>query len=151
MGFVQGDSYITQPVILAGGKYTLSLLAAQSAMNDLGQLQSLSVLVDGKPVKTIQPAGTTFTEFNDITFSVGPGNHTIRIQGLNHNDSAVLIDSVVLDAVALGLASSPTTPTPPTPPTPPEVAVLRLDPAVCGGPNFAMSEESSEVRPGRWP
>jgi hypothetical protein len=109
VGFIQGDSYITQPVILAQGTYSLSLMAAQSAMNLPGQAQSLNVIVDGKTVRTIKPAGTTFTRFDNIVFSVGPGTHKIELQGVEKNGSTVLIDSFACKAVTAALASSPST------------------------------------------
>ncbi len=107
VGFVQGNSYITQPVILAQGNYTISLMAAQSATNPAGESQSLNVIVDGNTVKTIKPTGTTFTQFSNIEFTVGPGTHTIELQGVEKNGSTVLIDSFACKAVAAALTSTP--------------------------------------------
>lgn len=124
VGFLQGNSAIIQPVVLAQGTYSLSLMAAQSAMNQPGQLQSLGVMVDGQVVQILKPAGTNFTQFNNVTFTVGPGDHRIRLQGVELNDSTVLVDSVVCKAVPSSLIQSP---------PPPRSAALKLGKAVTQG------------------
>ncbi len=55
VGFIQGNSSISQTVTLPAGAYTLSLDAAQSATSQ--SPQSLEVLVDGTVVGTIQATG----------------------------------------------------------------------------------------------
>jgi len=55
VGFVQGDSSISQTVTLAAGSYTLSLKAAHSWANPKHSPQSLNVLVDGSLVGNIEP------------------------------------------------------------------------------------------------
>jgi hypothetical protein len=125
VGFIQGDSYIAQPLILAQGTYSVSLLAAQSALNTPGQSQTVFVIVDGKLVGKINPTGTTFTAFNDLRFTVGPGTHRIRLQGVEKNDSTLLVDSVVCKAVPLSPSQSP--------PPPRSVPSLKLGTAVTQG------------------
>jgi hypothetical protein len=91
VGFVQGDSSISQTVTLGQGTYTFSLYAAQSARNQTPQ--SLNVLVDGTPVGTIEPKDTTY-ELSTVQFTVGAGKHTITFQGTQMSDSTVLIDEI---------------------------------------------------------
>jgi hypothetical protein len=97
VGFVQGDSSISQTVTLASGSYTLSVDAAQSAENH--SPQSLNVLVDGSLVRNIEPDGKSYQHFS-INFSVGSGKHTITFQGAQKSDSTVLIDNVVSQAAS---------------------------------------------------
>jgi hypothetical protein len=91
VGFVQGDSSISQTVTLGKGTYMLTLAAAQSARNQTPQ--ALRVLVDGSPVGIIKPEDTTYQLFT-VEFTVGAGKHTITFQGTTKSDSTVLIDEI---------------------------------------------------------
>ena len=106
VGFVQGNSSISQKVTLGNGTYTLSLLAAQRATSQ--PPQALSVLVDGVSVGTIQPSGTAYQPLS-VKFTITGGKHTITLQGTQAADSTVLIDSVacVPEATALFASSLP--------------------------------------------
>lgn len=95
VGFLQGDSKMIQPVILAKGWYALSLDAAQSSKNSAGN-QTFLVIVDGVAKKTITPGTTAFTPTTNITFQVGAGTHWITLLGVNKNASAVLVDKVLI-------------------------------------------------------
>ena len=81
VGFIQGNSSISQPVTFAAGSYQLSFLAAQSAGNTANQ--SLNVLIDGNPVGkvAITPTGTTYAPQTTAVFTVTSGQHTITFQG----------------------------------------------------------------------
>jgi hypothetical protein len=92
VGFVQGDSSISQTITLAQGTYTLSLVAAQSALNQ--SPQSLNVFVDGILEGNIQPSGTPYQE-SLIEFTVKAGARTITFQGTRMTANTVLIDEVV--------------------------------------------------------
>jgi hypothetical protein len=96
-GFIEGTSSISQTVTLANGKYTLSLLAAQSWRNRSPQL--LDVFVDSSQVGTIKPTGTKYEQFL-IPFTVGAGTHIIMFQGAADGDSTVLIDAVAFQTAS---------------------------------------------------
>ena len=94
VGFIQGNSSISQTVTLPAGSYTLSLDAAQRATPQ--SPQSLNVLVDGMVVGTIQASGTTY-QTESVSFTVAAGQHTITFQGTETSDSTELIDARLLD------------------------------------------------------
>ncbi len=66
----------------AGGNYTLSLDAAQSA-NQAGSAEDFEVLVNGNVVSIFKPSSTTYQLFTTVKFPVLTGTHIIEIQGLN--------------------------------------------------------------------
>lgn len=103
VGFVQGDSSISQKVTLGDGAYSLSLLAAQRATSQ--SPQSLSILVDGVPVGTIEPTDTTYKPYS-VRFTVAGGKHTITLRGTQVADSTVLFDSVACTPAAKTLFAS---------------------------------------------
>jgi hypothetical protein len=97
--FVQGTGSLSQVVNLSAGSYTLAFSAAQRENYNHGG-QTLQVSVDGTPIGSgITPAGTNYTSFSSISFTVGAGVHTITIQGLNPagGDNTALIDEVMVN------------------------------------------------------
>ncbi len=103
VGFVQGDSSISQKVTLGSGTYTLSLVAAQTRL--FPGSQSLNVFVDQTLVGNVQPGSTNYDKFL-FQFNVGAGLHTITFQGTETSASTVLIDNVALKA-GLNLTETP--------------------------------------------
>jgi len=93
VGFIQGNSSISQIVTLPGGAYTLSLDAAQSATAQ--SAQSLNVLIDGMVIGTIQATGTSY-QIDDVRFTATAGQHTIEFVGNGNGDSTMLIDAIAL-------------------------------------------------------
>ena len=81
VGFIQGNSSISQPVNFAAGSYQLSFFAVQSAANTADQ--SLDVLIDGNMVGTvaITPTGKSYARYTSAIFTVTSGEHTITFQG----------------------------------------------------------------------
>ncbi len=63
--------------------------------------QTIEVLVDGAPVSTITPSGTSYAEYDTATFTVSPGAHTIELLGLDPHggDNTAFIDQVFLNWV----------------------------------------------------
>jgi hypothetical protein len=102
VGFIQGDSSISQTVSLGQATYNLTLMAAQSAKN--GHLQTLRVLVNGVLKGTINPRGTTYEQVTIPFATSRPGTYTIMFQGVE-----MLGDTVLLDSVACTLVSSQAT------------------------------------------
>jgi hypothetical protein len=101
VGFIQGKSTISQVVTLASGSYTLSLLAAQSAVNQ--GVQSLNVLVDNKVVGTVKPKGTKYDKFTFTFPIVGTGKHTITFVGTATASDPSKAPTVLIDSVACNL------------------------------------------------
>jgi hypothetical protein len=98
VGFVQGDSSITQKLTLGAGKYNLTLSAAQRAGQQTSQ--SLDVMLDDTKVGTINPADTTY-KLTTIPFTVEtPGKHTITFKGTQAGDSTVLLDAIQASPVS---------------------------------------------------
>ncbi len=104
VGFIQGDSSISQTVTLGGGTYLLKL---QGALSDSQSPQTLNVWVDNTMVGTIQPTSTQYAPFS-VQFNVPAGKHTILFQGAIKSDGTALIDAVSL-APASSLSSPPST------------------------------------------
>ncbi len=94
VGFIQGNSSISQPVNFAAGSYRLSFLAAQAAGNTANQ--SLAVMIDGQSVGTsaITPDGTMYVQYMTAVFTVTSGVHSITFQGGTQGTNTVLIDAV---------------------------------------------------------
>ncbi len=99
VAFIQMTGSLSQSVVLAGGTYSISLEAAQRAIGPSNQ--TVEVLVDGAPVSTITPSGTSYAEYDSATFTVGSGAHTIELLGLDPHggDNTALIDQVFLNWV----------------------------------------------------
>ena len=92
VGFIQGDSRISQAFVAGAGVYTLMLSAAQSG-NNLSP-QTLQVLVDGVTAGTVSPSGTGYQSFT-IQFGLkDTGQHTITFQGMQASANTVLIDAI---------------------------------------------------------
>jgi hypothetical protein len=119
VGFIQGNSSISQTVNLAAGTYQISFLAAQSGANVSGN-QSLEFLVDGNMVGTVDivPTNTSYLPYKTAAFTVTSGEHTITFQGLDTGNSTALIDAVAVSP-ASQLATSPPTGSSPPPLKPP--------------------------------
>lgn len=113
VGFVQGDSRISQKVTTGTGPYALTFYAAQSANNP--SPQTLKVFVDGALVGTVTPSGKSYEPFS-IRFDKGPGTHTIAFQGTQADGSTVLLDAVAANAASpMAILVQPTPPVTPAP------------------------------------
>jgi hypothetical protein len=118
VGFIQGNSSISQPVNFAAGSYQISFSAAQSASNTSGN-QSLEVLIDGTMVGTlaITPTNTMYSQYTTAIFTVTSGEHTITFQGTGAGNNTALIDAVAVSPAAQpALASPPPSGSSPAPP-----------------------------------
>ena len=107
VGFIQGNSSISQPVTFAAGSYQISFDAVQAADNTADQ--SLDVLIDGKMVgmAAITPKGTKYARYTSPVFTVTAGQHTITFQGTDKDRNTVLIDAVSFSPATALLATRP--------------------------------------------
>jgi hypothetical protein len=106
VGFIQGDSSISQVVTLAKGRYVLSLEAAQRAK--AGQpAQTLDVYLGNTLVGTITPADTNYKPWSIKIDVTATGQYTLTFKGATVADSTALFDSVGLASVPAGLAAAP--------------------------------------------
>jgi hypothetical protein len=99
VAFVQNAGAISQSVNLTAGTYVLTLEAAQRA-NIAQSGQEIEILVNGNPVGTVKPAGTSYASYSTNAFSVPAGSNTITLAGLNPNggDNTALVDDVLIAA-----------------------------------------------------
>jgi hypothetical protein len=98
VAFLQDQGAISQTLMnLQAGTYTLSFYAAQRQNGQTVDHQAIAILVDGKQVGQITPAGTTYTTYN-VSFTVAAGNHTIKFAGtaVQGTNSTAFIDAVSL-------------------------------------------------------
>ncbi len=101
VGFLQNKGFMLQTIAnWAGGNYTLSLDAAQSA-NQAGSAEDFAVLVNGNVVSIFKPSSTTYQVFTTVKFAVLTGTHIIKIQGLNSAGGSNTVD---LDNVTIASA-----------------------------------------------
>jgi hypothetical protein len=111
VAFLQGTGAISQVVDFpAAGSYQLSVGAAQRG-NFGTSKEQVQVLVDGKAVGTITPAGTGYTTYTTAAFAVAAGSHTISFVGVAPSgaDYTALLDQVSIYNVApTGFEVSPT-------------------------------------------
>jgi hypothetical protein len=106
VGFIQGDSSISQKVTLAKGRYVLSLVAAQRAK--AGQpAQTLDVYLGNTLEGTITPADTKYKPWSIKIDVPATGEYTLTFKGATAADSTALIDSVGLAPVSPSLAAAP--------------------------------------------
>ena len=96
VAFIQGTGSISQSVNFAAGAYFLSFAAAQRGNQP--SAQSIQILVDSQVIATIDPSGTSYTNYTTPAFNVAAGPHTIEFLGLNPNgeDNTALIDQVAV-------------------------------------------------------
>ena len=106
VGFIQGDSSISQNVTLAKGRYILSLMVAQRA-NGNQSAQTLEVYLGTTPVGTITPGDTIYKPFSIEINVLVTGQYTLTFKGATVADSTALIDSVGLAPVSSSLAAAP--------------------------------------------
>jgi hypothetical protein len=95
VGFIQGNSSISQQVTFAAGSYQLKFLAAQAVGNTAAN-QSLEVMIDGNPVTTPPITGTSYVQYTTAVFKVTAGQHTITFLGKDGGSNTALIDAVML-------------------------------------------------------
>ncbi|HEY2155467.1 MAG TPA: MBG domain-containing protein, partial [Isosphaeraceae bacterium] len=106
VGFIQGDSSISQVVTLAKGRYILSLVAAQRAK--AGQpAQTLDVYLGNTLEGTIAPADKYYKPWSIKIDVPATGQYTLTFKGATVADSTALIDSVGLASVSPSLAAAP--------------------------------------------
>ncbi len=119
VGFIQGNSSISQPVTFAAGSYQLSFFAVQAASNTADQ--PLDVRIDGQLVGTvaITPTGNDYARYTTAVFTVASGQHAIMFQGAGGGTNTVLIGAVTFKP-ASDLGARP--PVPHRPPV--EIEVL---------------------------
>ena len=106
VGFIQGDSSISQVVTLGKGKYILSLMAAQSA-NLSQSKQTLDVYLGTTPVGTITPSNGGYSPFSININVTASGQYTLTFKGATVANSTALIDSVGVAAVPASLTAAP--------------------------------------------
>ncbi len=101
VGFIQGNSKISQVVTFAAGTYQLSFLAAQAKDNT--DPQSLDLLIDGIKVGmvAITPTSTRYERYTTATFTVTSGQHTIMLRGTDKDRNTVLIDAIAFNPASV--------------------------------------------------
>jgi hypothetical protein len=97
VAFLKSTASISQSVYLGGGMYDLSFMAAQRG-NMKNQNEEIEVLVDGRVVGTVTPAGTTYGSYQTSMFTVLSGMHTIQFLGVDPSgaDETAFIDNAQL-------------------------------------------------------
>ena len=99
--FIQGASAASQTVTnWQAGAYVISFRAAYRA--NLGATNDFRVLIDTQVVGTFTPSSTSYVSFTTPVFTVGEGDHTICIQGVNSSggDNTVFIDDIRVEAAS---------------------------------------------------
>jgi hypothetical protein len=99
VAFIQGGgASMSQSVYLEAGAYSLTLQAAQRAINKYAQ--EIEVLVDGAQVGTFTPNSIGYGWYQSSNFSVTTGMHTIGFVGLNPQggDNTAFIDNLTIAA-----------------------------------------------------
>jgi hypothetical protein len=102
VAFLQDRGAISQGVNFGpGGTFTIEFQAAQRANVQNGG-QVIEVLVDGRKVDTITPAGTGYAGNTTAAFTVKGGHRTIEFLGLDPNglDNTAFIDQVSITPTA---------------------------------------------------
>jgi hypothetical protein len=98
VGFLQGQSSISQNVTFLAGTYNLSFYAAQRAVLQDSR-QTFQVLVDGNVVGTFNDLmATAYTHLVTGKFTVTPGSHAVTFQGTDiiGGNNTVFLDQGVL-------------------------------------------------------
>jgi len=97
VGFIKNNGSLSYSVYLDTDTYNLSFEAAQRVKFQT-QSQQIEVLVDGAPIGSITPSGTTYSYYQTPNFTVTAGMHTIQFVGMSaaNADSTALIDEAAL-------------------------------------------------------
>src|SRR5262249_26326232 len=90
--FLQEQGSFSQTINFAAGTHSPRFQGAQRP----GQTQTLQVQVDGSPVGTFTPAGTSYQTYTTPSFAVTAGSHQISFVGTSPvgTDNTAFIDSV---------------------------------------------------------
>ena len=109
VAFLQDYGSFSQSVAFdwTAGSYQITFKAAQRVPQPIYSIQpyqqDFNVLIDGSPVGTFTPSGTSYQTYTTAPFTIStPGPHMITFQGLDTagGDNTALIDQVVLVEVA---------------------------------------------------
>ena len=112
VAFIKDGGSMSESVQLATGVYDISFQAAQRA-NYQSQPQQIEVQIDGNPLETLTPSGTSYATYATATFSATAGTHSIEFLGLAPAtaDSTAFLNlaaiAPVQDAVADGAFADP--------------------------------------------
>ena len=99
VGFIQGDSSISQNVTLAQGNYTLKLQAARSGTFPSGE--TLRIMLGTTPIGIVAPTGTTYQPFAFNLSVPSSGTYALSIVGTQASTSTVLFDAIVIQPGSL--------------------------------------------------
>jgi len=93
----QGSFQQTVGPFQAGTSYVLSFAAAQRAGNG----QDFQVTLDGAPLGTFKPSGTSYATYATLPFTATAGSHTLAFVGLDTagGDNTAFIDAVRVAAL----------------------------------------------------
>ena len=109
VAFIQGTGAMSQTVEgWAAGTYALTFYAAQRG-NSGTSMEDLQVLIDGVPVGTFNPSGTSYQSYSTVAFTVTAGAHTIVFQGLDTagGDNTAFVDAVAVMQATPSLVADP--------------------------------------------
>jgi hypothetical protein len=94
VAYLQINGSVSQSISFTAGTYDLTFYAAQRS----GSNQTFVVLVDGSPVASVTPTGTSYLLQTTASFTVAAGTHTVAFVGLDPagGDNTALIDDVLV-------------------------------------------------------
>jgi len=100
VAFLKDTGSMIQTVSLDAGVYNLSFLAAER-VNYQTQNQEIEVLIDGKEVGEVVPAGTTYASYQTSNFTVTAGTHNVEFLGVSPAtaDSTAFVGEVTIAPV----------------------------------------------------
>ena len=83
VAFLQCNGSMSQPVSMDAGTYSLSFLAAQRAGAANKHYQEIQVLIDGSPVSTVTPTGSSYALYQNVHFHRNDqdAHHRVRRHG----------------------------------------------------------------------
>lgn len=89
---LQGTGSASRTINFTAGHYVFSLWAAQRG--NLPSNQTFSLRIDGSPVQSFTPAGTSYQSFSTFAVLVSSGPHVVELLGLNPlgTDNTAFID-----------------------------------------------------------
>ena len=109
VAFIQSTGAMSQTVEgWAAGTYALTFDAAQRG-NSGTSMEDFQVLIDGVPVGTFNPSGTSYHSYSTVAFTVTAGAHTIVFQGLDTagGDNTAFVDAVAVMQATPSLVADP--------------------------------------------
>jgi len=92
--YIRGQSSASQSITISGkGCFRFDIQAAQAGSTGNNGFR---IWIDTLEVLEIQPPGTGFAQHYSVAFTLEPGTHTIKIEGVVSTAFAVLLDDIQL-------------------------------------------------------